>query len=65
MSDKYLTTKQASIYVKLSGSMLAKLRIYGGGPSFIKAGKKVLYVRDDLDTWMTSRIRANTSQPVA
>lgn len=40
---------------------LAKLRVYGGGPRFIKLGKKVLYDTDDLDAWLESNKHATTS----
>jgi hypothetical protein len=41
---------------------LAKLRVYGGGPRFIKLGKKVLYDSDDLDTWLEANKHASTSE---
>ena len=42
-----LTVEPAAEYVGVSKSMLDKLRTAGGGPRFMKLGKKVLY-----DTWI-------------
>ena len=57
-----LTTEQAAIFLGLSSSTLAKLRVFGGGPSFLKLGRAVRYAREDLDAWLTSRRRGSTSQ---
>jgi predicted DNA-binding transcriptional regulator AlpA len=60
-----LNVRHAAEYVGLSKSSLDKLRVYGGGPLYIKLGRRVVYDRVDLDAWMGSRRVANTSQPVA
>ena len=44
-----LTVEPAADYVGVSRSMLDKLRTAGGGPRFVKLGKKVLYDTLDLD----------------
>ena len=49
-------------YLTLSVQRLAKLRLEGGGPGFAKVGRTVLYRRDDLDTWLQSRLRTSTSE---
>ena len=60
---QYLTTVEASRYLKLSRSTLAKMRSRGDGPPFIKAGPKVvLYFRPDADTWLASRRRQSTAE---
>ena len=41
---------------------LTKKRVFGGGPKYIKAGKRVVYYCGDLDTWMASLKRSNTSE---
>jgi hypothetical protein len=60
-----LNVIQAANYTNLSKSSLDKLRVYGGGPLYIKAGARVVYDRIDLDTWLIARKVANTSQPMA
>lgn len=51
----------AAAYISLSVQRLAKLRLEGEGPVFLKVGRSVLYRRDDLDTWLRSRARKSTS----
>ncbi|QIG92439.1 helix-turn-helix transcriptional regulator [Bradyrhizobium sp. 6(2017)] len=57
-----LNVKQAAEYTGLSKSSLDKLRIYGGGPIFIKLGARVVYDSTDIDSWLASKKVANTSQ---
>ena len=60
-----LNVPQAATYTSLSKSSLDKLRVYGGGPLYIKAGARVVYDRADLDIWLTAKKVANTSQAMA
>jgi hypothetical protein len=60
-----LNTKQAAAHCGISKSNLDKLRVYGGGPLYIKVGARVVYDRVDLDTWLIGKKVANTSQQVA
>jgi hypothetical protein len=41
---------------------LAKLRVTGGGPVFVKAGRKVIYRRRDLIEWVDARRVRNTTE---
>lgn len=52
----------AARYLGVSGSTLAKWRMSGRGPKFVKAGSRVIYDRVDLDTWLESRKRQHTAQ---
>ena len=36
-------------------------RVRGGGPHFLKVGRRVVYRRRDLDAWLADRERASTS----
>lgn len=56
---------EAAHYTALSKSSLDKLRVYGGGPVYIKLGKRVVYDRTDLDEWLSSKRVANTAQVFA
>jgi hypothetical protein len=58
---KVLNTHRAAEYVGLSASTLEKLRLSGGGPYFIKLGKRVAYHVDDLDSWLAANRRGSTS----
>jgi excisionase family DNA binding protein len=62
MDDNVLNTREAAALVGLSIPTLNKLRVYGGGPSFLKLGRAVRYRRTDLDTWLQSRLRGSTSE---
>lgn len=52
----------AATYIGLSKSSLDKMRVYGGGPLYLKIGRKVIYDQVDLDTWLAGKRIANTSQ---
>jgi hypothetical protein len=60
-----LNVIQAASYTNISKSSLDKLRVYGGGPLYIKVGARVVYDRVDLDTWLIGKKVANTSQQIA
>lgn len=56
-----LSTSEAATYCGLSRSTFEKLRVYGGGPRYIKFGRRVVYDVADLDLWISSKRRASTS----
>lgn len=45
----------------LSVSTLNKLRLTGGGPPYLKLGRRVAYDLADLDAWLGSKRRRSTS----
>ncbi len=58
-----LRAPEAARYLRIAVSTLAKLRCYGGGPRFAKAGPRlVIYDRADLDAWLASRLCNSTSE---
>lgn len=59
MTDQLLTPKEAAEYCRVSVSLLANKRMYGGGPYFIKIGSKVSYKRSDLDDWLLANRHAD------
>lgn len=61
-SDTRLDTRATSTYTGLSESHLEKLRVYGGGPPFLKLGRRVVYDRGDIDAWLSARRQARTAQ---
>lgn len=52
---KRLNTRAAAQHVGMSPSFLEKARTYGGGPLFLKLGKKVVYEITALDAWLAAR----------
>ena len=61
---KNLRVPQAADYLGISKSLLDKFRCYGGGPTFAKIGRTVIYTTTDLDAWLaTKRVADNDNQP--
>lgn len=58
-----LRPKGAAQYTGLSASTLAKRRLRGDRPHFVKLGRKAIgYHIDELDAWLTGCERQSTSQ---
>lgn len=57
-----LTPKEAARLLKVSLSWLAKARMKGDGPPFIKIGKAVRYHEVALIQWMKGRQRLSTGE---
>jgi excisionase family DNA binding protein len=59
----FLTPKEAAAYLRVSRSYLDKLRVYGGGPKFLRFTKrKILYRKSDLDFWAAQHRFGSTSE---
>jgi len=56
-----LTPKQTARHLNLSVSWLAKRRLAGDGPPYIKLGGAVRYVETSLQQWMKGQQRISTS----
>lgn len=52
---------EAAAFIGVSTSMLNKLRVFGGGPVFLKIGRRVAYDPQDLTAWLDGRRRRSTS----
>ena len=60
--QRYLRPTQAAEYSGIPVSTLAKRRLRGQDPQYIKIGSAVFYDRQDLDALMASSIRRSTSE---
>jgi excisionase family DNA binding protein len=60
--ERLLTPKEAAEFLRVSLSWLAKARMRGDGPPFIKVGRSVRYSEAALNQWMRGRQRLSTSQ---
>ena len=61
-STKLLTEAQAARYLALSVFTLRNWRCRGDGPPFVKISRNaVRYRTQDLDVWVSGRVRSNTS----
>jgi len=55
---RVLTEKEAALYITMSRSFLRQDRMNGHrmgrthGPPYIRIGRSIRYLRDDLDTWL-------------
>jgi predicted DNA-binding transcriptional regulator AlpA len=58
---RLVNTKGASKITSLSESQLNKLRVYGGGPEYVKLGRSVLYEIEALEAWIAKHRRTSTS----
>jgi hypothetical protein len=68
-NDKPLPPPAASALLDSMGfphavGTLAQKRVHGGGPQFMKFGRRVLYKPSDLRAWIaeTTRLQSSTSQ---
>jgi hypothetical protein len=61
--QKYETPAAARYLGGIAPRTLEAWRVNGGGPRFIKVGRRVVYRRRDLDAWLTARERSSTSDP--
>jgi predicted DNA-binding transcriptional regulator AlpA len=59
---KLLTPKEAAELLKVSLSWLAKARMRGDGPPFIKIGRSIRYSEAGLFQWMKSHQHLSTSE---
>lgn len=59
-----LDAAAAAAYLCIAKSTLAKLRLSGDGPIFIKIGRRVLYRLSDLDAYLDTCRRTSTSDSV-
>lgn len=57
-----LTAKQVGQAYGIATSTLAKMRLSGGGPVFVKLGRRVLYRQDDLNNWVSENRFRSTSE---
>lgn len=60
VADDALTEDEAARFLGVSPSFLAKRRCYGNGPVFVKyGGKRVVYLKSDLETYRRTQRRVN------
>jgi predicted DNA-binding transcriptional regulator AlpA len=57
-----LTAKETATRLKVSASWLAKARMRGDGPPYIKVGRSIRYTEAGLGQWTKSRQRLSTSE---
>ena len=58
--DRLLATKEAADLLRLSTSWLAKARMRGDGPPYVKLGGSVRYLESSLVRWLEVQQRLST-----
>ena len=61
--DPLMHAVQVAKLLGVSSSWLAKSRLNGTGPRFIKLGRAVRYARSAVQEFLLSRQRMSTSEP--
>jgi predicted DNA-binding transcriptional regulator AlpA len=61
-SDVLLEPNEAAAFLKVSLSWLAKARMRGDGPPYIRIGRSIRYAEAALIQWMKGRQRLSTSE---
>jgi predicted DNA-binding transcriptional regulator AlpA len=59
---RLLSVREAAAYLGISVSTLAKMRLTGNGPPYVKPCRRVVYDVRDLEAWASSRKRNHTSE---
>lgn len=60
--ERLLTARDAANLLRLSSSWLAKARMRGDGPPYIKLGRSIRYSETALLLWMRAHQRLSTSK---
>jgi predicted DNA-binding transcriptional regulator AlpA len=60
--ERLLTTREAAAFLHLSESWLAKARMRGDGPPYVKIGRSIRYREATLVQWLKSKQRLSTTE---
>ena len=60
--NKLLNAADVAKLLNLSTSTLAKMRLSGNTPKYIKMGRRVAYRQSDLDAWIEAQSFQSTSE---
>lgn len=64
--NRLIGEREAAEFLGYTIRALQNWRVRGGGPAFVKvSSRSIRYRRCDLNAWIESRLRSNTSQEVA
>tara|TARA_R110002110_G_scaffold415612_7_gene652406 strand:- start:223374 stop:223583 length:210 start_codon:yes stop_codon:yes gene_type:complete len=59
--EELFDTSETAQRLRVTRAALAKWRVAGDGPTFLRCGRKILYRASDIETWLASREYASTS----
>ena len=60
-----VSPKEAAALLRVTPNTMAKWRLAGDGPAFLKIGFRVFYDEETLHAWLASRVRRSTSDAAA
>jgi hypothetical protein len=60
--ERLLTPRETADRLRCSLSKLAKGRMRGDGPPFVKYGRSILYPEGTLVQWMKAHLRQSTNE---
>ena len=60
--EKLMTPKEVAQFLGYSASWLARSRVEGYGPKYIKLNHRVGYRPRDVEQWVDERVRSSTSE---
>jgi excisionase family DNA binding protein len=60
-TDSLLTTEEAAKFLNVSTAYLARKRVDGDGPTYVKLGRAVRYSESSLRQFIKARTRTSTS----
>jgi hypothetical protein len=63
--EHLLTAKSLSARIGVTEGCLAKWRLTGEGPQFIRVQRRIMYDARDVSTWLDARRVSSTSQELA
>jgi predicted DNA-binding transcriptional regulator AlpA len=61
-NERLLTPREASAFLRVSESWLAKRRMVGDGPPYVKIGRSIRYPEAALLQWMRGHLHLSTSE---
>jgi len=60
--ERLLTPREAADRLRVSLSWLAKARMQGDGPPFVKFGRSIRYAEGTLAQWTRAHLRLSTNE---
>ena len=57
-----LKQRDAARLTSVSERTLERLRVSGGGPRYVRIGRRAAYRQEDVETWLAARVVGNTSE---
>lgn len=61
LPERLVSAAEVALFLGVSYCTLAKHRIYGTGPSYIKIGGKIAYRAEDVLTWLENGVKQKTA----